>query len=305
MSQINSPTCKQLYSELLSLTQLYVLRTQKLTSRTTLSRENCLTLKPFVPKNQKVGYQTSLSLKEIPIETPISPTFIEAKPLLSTESSTNIGVAPEVNSTFPKAESFSVSPPHIPADKIQTEPKINKHVLTDKKNFLLEPLAPTAFEISCFRKFFQEHFPHHTLTTEIPNDQLALKISKAWANKHHVLPVVILSFNEQNQSLNFLKNIVNAISLCLKPACIVSGIQIEKNQQWEQLLSTPDLRLIIACDYELYLQKNLIKHYKQSPEKNLHYLNDVPLLLLSDLNLYLKRPELKSFLWNAICNILK
>ncbi len=68
------------------------------------------------------------------------------------------------------------------------------------------------------------------------------------------------------------------------------------------MTQSPDLRLVIASDYDLYLQPELMKVYREAPQQGKHYLNKTPLLLLSDLSLYLKEPQLKSLLWRAICN---
>ena len=65
--------------------------------------------------------------------------------------------------------------------------------------------------------------------------------------------------------------------------------------------NSSNLRLIIASDYGLYLQPKLMAYYREVTQQGKHFVNNIPLLLLSDLALYLKEPQLKSLLWRAIC----
>lgn len=190
----------------------------------------------------------------------------------------------------------------VPPEEIASPPTPVLKPVKEKHALILEPMDSSAAAPAdaSFKKFLREHFPNYPLSDTVPSDHLARKARDAWLIKHQILPVIILSFDEQNQTLAFLKNIAKAISLCLAPACVLSGAQLEKEQQWDRILSTPDLRLIIACDYELYLQPGLMQYYKPAQPATNHYLKETPLLLLSDLSLYLKKPELKSLLWNVI-----
>ncbi len=302
MSLTTLPAAKKLYSELVSLTQLYLLREHASTERCKIDPLSFSTLKSAAKKNPTSPYDANppvntLSLRHVPqplpqkIDTPAelasTPLIVEKKEEIIVKQPTPVLDTPVV----------------LPATPL---PKKTIVAQSDKKAFTLEPLVTQAVEVDLsYKSFFKEHFPHYTLAETIPNDHLAIKIKNNWANKHQILSVVILSFDERKESIEFLKNISKAVSLCLTPACIISGVQFEKEKKWDELLKTPQLRLIITCDYELYLQKNLMQFYHQPDGNTSHLLGEVPLLLLSELSLYLKRPELKRLLWNAICNILK
>jgi|GEM_PF-1737193 len=297
MSPTKSLTVKELYSELISLTQLFLLRGHQPTDKCPIDENSFAILKPFVQKNRPILQEIKQEITEIPLMNLDAPSFKEAILALPPR----IATLPEL-----KKSTTESATPIFPTLLSSPEPKKIVGDSTDKKRFNLEPLNSKPVEVDLsYKKFFRESFPDLLLFEEIPFDQLARKIKDSWMSKHQILPVVILSFSEQNKSLTFLKNISKSITLCLAPACILSGDKLEKEQQWDRLLKTAGLRLVIACDYELYLQKNLMEHYRQSQANNSHFLDQTPLLLLSDLSLYLKRPELKSFLWNAICNILK
>jgi len=171
------------------------------------------------------------------------------------------------------------------------------------RNFSLEPLTAISPQHSPEGwKFYQSLFPDWSLSEAIPNDKIALKNKNAWMKIQEATPVIILSFHDNEQQLTFLKNIAQAISLRLSSAQVISASQIEKENGWENLLNSPQLRLVIAGDYELYLHPKLMHVYREIPQHGRHFLGKIPLLLLSDLSLYLKEPQLKPLLWRAICN---
>lgn len=299
MSPIKTQPSKKLYAELLSLAQLYMLRSHQSGDKCKIDDQSFSILKPFMQKSKPVVKEIKQKPQELlsvnAIVLPVNDQ-IQKSSVTVLESKT---VQPESKKELTPLQT-----------SINVEEKkaalISSNVSINKKNIQLEPLIakPSVLD-SSHRDFFEKNFPNYPLSNEILSDHLAHKIKKGWMVKNEILPVIILSFNEQDQSSMFLKNICKAISLYLAPTCVLSGIQLEREQRWEELFKTPHLRLIIACDYELYMQKNLMHYYKHTTTNNSHFLNQIPLLLLSDLNFYLKRPELKSFLWNAICNILK
>lgn len=171
------------------------------------------------------------------------------------------------------------------------------------KSFALESFSPQApQDLTEFGKLYRQLFPEIPLIETIPNDSFAIKIKNAWVNEQTIPPVIILSFRNQDKELAFLKNVAQAITLRLAPARVISALNWEKEKGWEEILNSPDLKLFIACDYDLYLQPALMKVYQEAPQQGKHYLSKTPLLLLSDLSLYLKEPQMKSLLWRAICN---
>lgn len=269
MNLINKQSVKKSYSELISLTQLFLLREHHMSEKCLMEKHAFPHIKakrPYVPPSIKTLPDMP---KAIPVE---SAPLIPAEPLkTSVKTEENKALTP---------------PPHQ----------------QEKKSLVLEPLStPPLFSVDMsYMQFFKEHFPQCPLSSTIPSDEKAHKMRHAWKLKHQVLPVLILSFQENNQSLDFLKNVAKAISVFLAPASLLSASNFEKEAQWDEVLATPDLRLIIASDYELYLQPNLMKHYTQDKQLGKHYLKTIPLLLLSDISLYLKKPELKEVLWNAI-----
>lgn len=206
-----------------------------------------------------------------------------------------------IKSISPSSQNCSVGTPECPPKGSQSDRKI--YEMNRGKEFHLEPLAPPSpQENSEWWNLSQTLFPEWMLSKTIPSDAIAQKNKNAWLRSQEISPVIILSFHDNEQRQTFLKNIAQAISLRLAPAQVISVSQIEKENGWENTLNSPQLRLIIASDYGLYLHPKLMHLYREIPQQGKHFLNQTPLLLLSDLSLYLKEPQLKPLLWRAICN---
>jgi len=167
-----------------------------------------------------------------------------------------------------------------------------------EKGLALEPLTMRcpSYDPREWRKVYETLFPKSLLSQTIPSDAIAQK------NKNPSFAVIILSFHDEDKQLTFLKNMAQAMSLCLAPTRVLSAPTLEKENQWERVLHSSHLRLIIACDDGFYLQPKLMHFYREEPRQSKHFLNQIPLLLLSDLSLYLREPQLKPLLWRAICN---
>ena len=172
-----------------------------------------------------------------------------------------------------------------------------------QRGLKLEPITVQApHEVGELWKLHEQLFPDIPLVASIPKDTAALKVINAWRMEAVIPPVVILFFQSGEKEGIFLKNVAQAISLRLAEARVISFFQWEKERSLDELVNASHLRLIISTDYDLYLQPDLMKVYRESPQQGKHYLGRTPLLLLSDLSLYLKEPQLKSLLWRAICN---
>jgi hypothetical protein len=85
------------------------------------------------------------------------------------------------------------------------------------------------------------------------------------------------------------------------PARLINAEGIEKENQWETFLSVTELKLIIICDYALWQMPHLLQFYREVPNQTQRFLLNKPVMLLPDLTLYLKDPQLKRSLWKALC----
>lgn len=287
---------KERYHELLSLTQLFLLREHTLDEKLSAHPETAaffhkkapiLASAPAEKKNFSVPPPQSIAPPIRAIKTSSPPPEPSPQPPLPTPPQ-----------PFPPSPSPEPPPKEPPPSPVQNE-------LNKGKKFLLEPLttSPPAQNHREFWTFFKESFPSLALIESPPDDAVARKMKNRWQNKQVAFSVILLSFHQQDQQRSaFLKNIAQAISLHLAPAAVLSVAQLEKEKRWEKILNPSQLRLVIATDDDLYLHPDLMRYYQASSQQGRHLLNQIPLLLLSDLSLYFREPQLKSLLWRAICN---
>jgi hypothetical protein len=299
---------KKCYAELLALTQLFLLREyspaevkivdpaifgffQKKMKATPLINQRRSSSKPMpsIPPSQVAPRAMAH-----PSSTEPPPPEAPPEPLPSPKPE------PQPPHPLPPPTQPEPSPPEPQPPIIQDKQnKANFH----SKALILETLAvPPTRDQREFWKLFPTLFPELRLSESIPSDSVAQKLKNAWLNDQVIPPVIILSFHQEEKQLNFLKNLAQAISLRLAPARVLSASKWEKENSWEHILNFPHLRLVIASDYGLYTQSALMRFYREIPQQGKHFLNHIPLLLLSDLALYLKEPQLKPLLWRAICN---
>lgn len=265
---------KQHYKELVALTQLFLLQEFEFKRKIPVQAD--------IYQDFKKRYSTAEKVKEAPLPPPI------------------IVKAPPVAPSIPLAEKPKSMPEPV-AKPVNEPPKAKPPEEKKSSAFKLEPFSTVeSFDYQEMRETIRTQFPQHTVLDQIPSDKQAQHIKKAWQTEAVIPPIVLLSFNEQEKQLAFLKNVAQAITRHLAPACVLSGLKIEQEKKWDIFLNNPALRFVIASDYGIYLLPGLMHHYKESNQAK-HFLKNTPLLLLSDVSLYLKQPQLKPLLWRTIC----
>lgn len=162
--------------------------------------------------------------------------------------------------------------------------------------------STTSFEE--IRRVVKKVYPELRILDEIPNDSMAKKIAQRWKTKNQAAPISILSLHEPKEQRALLEQIAVALDVYFGPARLIEAEVIEKEKQWEAFLSVEGLKLVVVCDYTLWQLHGLMKSYKETPATATRLLGSVPLLLLPDLSLYLKDPQLKRSLWKALCQKL-
>lgn len=186
----------------------------------------------------------------------------------------------------------------------KTSEQVTKKEGVDLK---LEPLSQVTTEpIKELEQIVRQAVPYLTLKQNIPDDSLAKKISSMWKEQNDVADAVILFFNESNQEIHFLKNLVKAIDISLVPAKLLDIRRLEK--KWDLFLDDPGrykIKLMIASAQTIHKCPELKRHYKEIPSTSQFFLGNIPLLLLSPFSSYFKTPLLKRSLWQKLCQILK
>lgn len=316
---------KHRFAELLNLTQIFLLREyslkevhivdpaildffqSKMQSPSDLPAKNKVQSPPLVTSMEPIQSPKSfISVSTVPSSTGSPPPKPRPEPtasnfLPSTQPEPSPPIRPEPSPPTRPEPSPPIQPESLPPNP---KPPAIQDNSSKTKGLVLEPLA-AAYSAKDFREFWKlcpALFPDWILCETVPSDVIAQKHKNAWLNDQIMTPVIILAFDDEEKQLTFLKNIAQAISLRLAPTRVLSVQKLEKENSWENVLNSSHLSLIIACDYGLYLQPKLMRFYREEPQQSKHFLNQIPLLLLSDLPLYLKEPQLKPLLWRAICN---
>ncbi len=286
------------FTELISLTQLYLSREYK-------GKDICFASRETYSYFQRLSHETAKPFVNLPVPEKITPRS-------NNETVYNNVVPVPVPVLVPVPT--SVPERAVPRNNIET-PRSNSGTGTftnqvpnhKRKQLALEPLVTTTpYQIDhSIKELINTKFPDLLIHEAIPDDAMARKLKNGWQKENTIPQVMILTFNQDESQISFLKNIAKAITLCLAPARVISGLKIEAEKKWDKLVEAQGVKLIIACDYAFFLQPSLKPHFKEDPKQGKHSLGSIPLLLLSDLNLYLQQPQLKPLLWQAICKELR
>lgn len=197
------------------------------------------------------------------------------------EQPPSIAICPSVLAT-----PFPIEPKiEVPQKKIEEEP------------VFIKPTLPS----SMMRNIFSMTLPKVAVLDDIPNDEIARKLSTRWKTKNQTAPISILVYQEPPEQRALLEQIARAVDTYFGPAKTVQAEEIEKEKQWQAFLSVEGLKMVIVCDYTLWQLSALMSFYKETPNQGTRVLGAIPLFLLPDLSLYLKDALLKRSLWKALC----
>lgn len=227
------------------------------------------------------------------------------KPAAVTYSAQQVNIIRETAVELPFKSAPVISTPiPAPTSKKTTLAKAQVPVKeVASKEFTLEPLQkPQEIELNDIQKLVVDRYPGKLIINEIPSDEEAKQMNAEWKQELVIPEVIILSFNESLEQQLLLQNIAKAIQASLAPAAMIPAVKLE--QQWEKVLKTKSLKLIIATSHGLQTSPTLWKQYREAQKQAKHFLGDVPLYMLSDLSIYLKNPQLKVPVWQDLKKML-
>jgi hypothetical protein len=303
---------KEQYSELLALTKNYLLQEYAVTDRILAESDTYSHFRTYALQQQEMKKTENT----VPVR-PVSPSAIQQPSMSSLKPNPNIHLkkpemGPAPTQTTPLA-SIALSPIRDPKVVQETPLPSNQEKKGVKnavehgpsKAFVLAP--PASIQKTDFtelRKTVQEKFPHLHLLDTLPDDAEAKKLANGWAQQKPAPQILILSFDETAKHLAFLENITKALAIYGLNVQIANAVKLERENEWTTRLKSQELKLVIASSTGFYNLSELQKHYREGAKQGRHYLNDRPLLLLSDLGFYLKEPSLKASLWAALKEFL-
>jgi len=313
-----------LFAELTFLTQNYLLQEHSLNDRIFADGETYAYFRDYVaakkqaassipstlisPSAQNPSERQNLSrAPQPPLKKPevqIGPTRNEVKISGNVISESNKAILPPLMASTTPLESPRLEM-SIDAKQPQGQKAASAKETGEKPFFTLEvpsPVEPANF--SDLRKIFSEKFPGVLLIDHPPCDEEGKRVSVAWQSKSERALAAILTFDEVPKHQAFLRNLSKAIELCGIRVIFFQVSKIEQSKEWPTLLQSKNLNFVIASGYNLYSFPGLLRHYREIANESKHYLDNIPLLLLSDIAFYLKEPSLKSSLWKTLKEFL-
>lgn len=280
---------KERYTELLALTQLYLLQEYPNKGSIPVGLDTYNYFKQLALQ-QKSQNQKAPTIAPMPM--PTKP----PSPLPPAPQKTQVPSVPQNTATVP------------PVPEPQIKPATQEKTVASKsENFVLEPISVvTPTELNDVRQAVTERFPAQKIVDTIPSNDETKKNESGWHKEMGVPEVVILSFTEVPSQVIFLQNIAKAIQDRLSTtAQVMSAGQLEQEGSWEALLNAKGIRLIIASDHALPTVPRLMQYYRELPKHAKYFVGKVPLCLMSDISLYQSEPQLKAPLWKMIQSMLQ
>lgn len=272
---------KKQYQELVALTQKYLMQEFALRDRKSTDYQTYMYFKQSA-KQDRIQEQKELQP---------APSY----PVSATPARPQALPTPVPSPIVPPPQDAVIKPEPVPPAQSKTDSS------TKKSFFERDPMPPAPdSDFGDIPKIVADKFPTQKLLDYVLGDDEAKKINTGWQTETPMPEILLLSFNESPKQKAFLTNMAKAIQFRLGTVTIFSAQKIEHDKGWEAILRSKTLRLIIASDCNLSTFPLLMKHYREVPKQAKHFLGKVPLYLLSDLSLYLKEPQLKPSLWQAI-----
>lgn len=302
---------KQRYTELIALAQLHLLQEYAISDRLYAEKETYAYFRSQAARQATPSPSSRQVSTQIPAASPITKASTTAPTPPPPKAKDSIATANELEKIPVTIEQPKAIPASIekkaPFSSIPQEVSKTKGAKEiEKSSFALEmPPAAEEVDLNDIRKIISERVPHLKLIDDIPKDTEAKKNAALWQNKQPVPQVMILSFDETLKQKVFLDDLCFALEIYGIHAKIFSTYKIEQEKGWEPILKTQELRLVIANSHGIHGFPELMKHYREVPRQARHYLQNIPLFLLSDLSFYFKEPALKLSLWKALQGILR
>lgn len=297
---------QQQFSELIALTQQFLQQNPEIQNASASSQDYHFFGKWMAPQREP----STTAPKEEGLQKKISSKPPSAPPKLypSKQSATSAAPIPNSAKATPSlAVPLASSPPISTAVRAPapSPPPPSQQTAPEAKStgeFRLEPIkAALPLDVQEFAALLTVHAPHCSLRSEIPNDSAAKAIKEQWKIRQQMPAVVILSFDDGKEGLEFLKSVADAITARFAPARVFPALRIEQENKWDSLFQAPELRLIIAEPQALQKIPTLLKYHQESGESPNKKLNQIPFIPIDALS-YPLDPHQKRQLWRSICD---
>jgi glucan-binding YG repeat protein len=271
---------REQYAELLALTKRYLLQEWMPGDKILSEAETYSYFKAYALQNQKKG-----AVKTVP----------DQRGGLDKSSPIKAVTSHRTPNEERSHRTPNVASSHRTPNEEKSTPKVES--VTATETVTVTGSSPNFTEL---RKIIQEKLPHIHLLDQLPDDSEAKALANNWTKEKQAAQIIILSFDEPAKHQLFLENIAKALKLFGFHAVVANAMKME----WQKMLQSNALKLIVAGSSGFHNLAELQKHHREDARQGRHYLGDRPLLLLSDIGFYLKEPTLKPSLWKALKELL-
>lgn len=196
--------------------------------------------------------------------------------------------------------SLTLQKPHAPSQKIEESKPTDSY----KKPTILPKLEPKPNQ----GLLQTPHFTKEESLDDIEQDLKSIKTHSTSQSVDYdkkslaVAHVLLVEYQLNKAEHSLLKNMTKAIHDHLSNAVLIDGKTISSTKEWESLFKqTPNLKLIIISEMNLYALDSLMPLYKRLPKRSIC---SIPIFLLADLSAYLMDPALKKPLWEKLQQVI-
>ncbi len=144
--------------------------------------------------------------------------------------------------------------------------------------------------------------PSLSLAELVPEDHTAKKVLSSYQENLGQVDVVLISFEQDEATLNLLKNLAKAIDQKLGKAKLIAGARLEREKRWDTFLEQNPVKLIIATAGISHFNE-IMRYYSGHPATGEAYLGKIPLLTLQEASAYDQPQENKAALWKHLCQL--
>lgn len=140
---------------------------------------------------------------------------------------------------------------------------------------------------------------------ELPDDSEARRLAKLYEKKTQFAECLIFYENPNQKGLMLLKAVALAIEKQFTVCTLHAIDDIEQSGLLEEMLKDKNVKLIITCHDWIIHHPKLLNIFNEKTGSSIKKLGTKDVIVLSNLEYYMKDPALKRSLWNLLMSYFK